>query len=329
MSIMQTSRNKRGWAASILGLIVGIALLGAVSVPGAWAGSGRSGGAIAPANGDDEFTVTQVDAPDPVSSGNLVSYVVTVSAEDDLPGEDVDSVLLTDTLPDGSTFVSADPTQGTCSQSEGVVSCDLGELGEGSSATVSIVAQVPVVEAETVITNTATAEEQDDAPADGGSSSTESTTVLPLDQDLTVGFVPDAGLVLNTDLGTGATEDNPTTTRMTVPAGRSGVASIAEVEGVPTDCPAPFTCFGQRIDLSAPEVYGAPRLRITFTFDASSLPSGLLLSEVQIFRNGVLVPACQSPNYADPCVQRKRFIAGGDLRVWVCSSETSGWRGGQ
>src|SRR5258705_7633533 len=92
ISIMQTSRNKRGWAASILGLIVGIALLGAVSVPGAWAGSGRSGGAIAPANGDDEFTVTQVDAPDPVSSGNLVSYVVTVSAEDDLPGEDVDSV---------------------------------------------------------------------------------------------------------------------------------------------------------------------------------------------------------------------------------------------
>jgi hypothetical protein len=312
-----------------LAMIVGMALVVGVCSPAAWAGSGRSG-PQSPSGGGEEISVTQVDTPDPVSSGTDVAYVVTISSgeeEGGAPGSDDDGLILMDTLPAGSTFVSADPSQGICSESEGVVTCDLGDLEEGTAATVQIVVGVPSVDEETTITNTAVVDEEGGVPGEE-IVSTEETTVLAPDQDLIIGFVPATGFVFNTDLGTGATEGNPTTTQMAVPAGRSGVASIAEVEGVPSDCPAPFTCFGQRVDLSAPEVYGAPRLKMIFTFDASSVPPGTELSEVQMFRNGVLVPMCPAHGYADPCVKRKRFVGGGDLRIWVCSSETSGWRGG-
>jgi hypothetical protein len=280
----------------------------------------------------DGLSLSQTDEPDPVSSGNDVAYHLTISRDDDdrmaNPLHD-DGVVLTDTLPMGSSFISAEPSQGTCSEDSGVVTCQLGDVDEGDEATVDLVVAAPAVEEATTIKNVARVCEDDDLrPDHDGATSTEKTTVLAPDQDLTVGFVPETGLVLNTDLGTGATEENPTTTQMTIPAGRSGVASIAEVEGDPSDCAAGYTCFGQRIDLAAPEAYGESLIRLVFTFDASALPPGTDLSEIQLFRDGVLVPMCHPHAYADPCVKRKRFVAGGDLRVTACSSETSGWRGG-
>lgn len=52
-------------------------------------------------------------------------------------------VTLTDALPAGVTFVSASPSQGTCSQSGGVVTCDLNNISAGGNATVTIHVNAP------------------------------------------------------------------------------------------------------------------------------------------------------------------------------------------
>src|SRR5262249_49292537 len=49
-------------------------------------------------------------------------------------------VTVTDTLPAGLGYVSASPSQGTCAQAAGTITCDLGGLAPGASATVTVVA---------------------------------------------------------------------------------------------------------------------------------------------------------------------------------------------
>ena len=49
---------------------------------------------------------------------------------------------LADQLPDGAEFVSATPSQGTCSQSSRDVVCELGDLASAATATVSVVVRV-------------------------------------------------------------------------------------------------------------------------------------------------------------------------------------------
>jgi uncharacterized repeat protein (TIGR01451 family) len=49
------------------------------------------------------------------------------------------TVSVTDPLPSGMTLVSVAPSQGSCGQEGGVVTCDLGALAAQASATVTIV----------------------------------------------------------------------------------------------------------------------------------------------------------------------------------------------
>jgi uncharacterized repeat protein (TIGR01451 family) len=49
---------------------------------------------------------------------------------------------LSDQLPDGAEFVSATPSQGSCSPASGDVVCELGDLASAASATVTVVARV-------------------------------------------------------------------------------------------------------------------------------------------------------------------------------------------
>jgi uncharacterized repeat protein (TIGR01451 family) len=86
-----------------------------------------------------DLRVTQTDAPDPVSPGANVTYTVTVA---NLGGSAATGVSLRDDLPAGAGFVSATPSQGTCAGTA-PVSCALGALAGGGSATVAIVVSAP------------------------------------------------------------------------------------------------------------------------------------------------------------------------------------------
>jgi uncharacterized repeat protein (TIGR01451 family) len=124
-----------------------------------------------------DLSVTKADSPDPVALKGNVTYTVTITNSGPATAT---GVTLVDQLPD-AVFVSATTTQGTClrdgkGRRDGTVTCDLGSLASGSSATVTIV--VTTTRGGTIV-NTATvrANEPDADRADNTAS--EETTVLP------------------------------------------------------------------------------------------------------------------------------------------------------
>ncbi|MGH8010180.1 MAG: choice-of-anchor P family protein, partial [Candidatus Binatia bacterium] len=83
-----------------------------------------------------DLRIRKSDSPDPVTVNTNLTYTLEVTNN----GPDgADDVVVTDTLPAGVTFVSATPTQGSCSQMAGVVTCNLGDLVNGGTATIAIV----------------------------------------------------------------------------------------------------------------------------------------------------------------------------------------------
>ncbi len=82
-----------------------------------------------------DLAVSVVDDPDPVQISASLTYTVTI---DNLGPQDAEDVTLADTLPDHCVFVSATPTQGTCFEDSGVVTCDLETLANTAQAVVTI-----------------------------------------------------------------------------------------------------------------------------------------------------------------------------------------------
>ncbi len=82
-----------------------------------------------------DLAVTKTDSPDPVAVGSTLTYTVNVTNNGPA---DATGVILTDTLPAGVTFVSATSSQGSCTHSGGIVTCTLGTLANGATASVTI-----------------------------------------------------------------------------------------------------------------------------------------------------------------------------------------------
>jgi hypothetical protein len=82
--------------------------------------------------------VTVSGAPDPVAAGANVTYTVTVTSTG--PTGDATQPTVTFTPPAG--FVSATPSQGSCTGSA-PVSCALGTVANGSNATIAVVVTAP------------------------------------------------------------------------------------------------------------------------------------------------------------------------------------------
>ena len=80
-----------------------------------------------------DLSITKSDSPDPVSSGQQLTY--TIGVHNSGPSG-ATGVTVTDTLPGGVTYNSATPSQGSCSHSSGTVTCNLGAVANGANATV-------------------------------------------------------------------------------------------------------------------------------------------------------------------------------------------------
>ena len=87
-----------------------------------------------------DVTIQKTDNPDPVTEGGLLSYSLAIQ---NTGGQTATNVMVVDTLPTGVTFSSCNATQGSCSESGGIVTADLGTLGGGAQATVTIVVIAP------------------------------------------------------------------------------------------------------------------------------------------------------------------------------------------
>ena len=87
--------------------------------------------------GEADLTITKTVAPDPVQTGqNLVYTIMVVNNGPDT----ATGVTVTDVLPPGVNFISASPSQGSCTGTA-VIACDLGTLPVAASATITVVVQ--------------------------------------------------------------------------------------------------------------------------------------------------------------------------------------------
>lgn len=86
-----------------------------------------------------------------VKTGTKLTYVVTVrnNGPNSAP-----NVVITDTIPAGTTFVSAYPTRGSCSNAGNLVTCNIGNLANHRSAAIIIVVKVTAPNG-TILNNTA------------------------------------------------------------------------------------------------------------------------------------------------------------------------------
>ena len=120
------------------------------------------------ANGD--LAITNIDVRDPVMVGNPLTYVLTVR---NLGFNLVTGIVLTDTLPASVNFVSATPSQGSCSVTT-TVTCNLGDLAPEASATVTIVVTPQSV---ATISNTASVTSTSPDSITANNSAIQATTI--------------------------------------------------------------------------------------------------------------------------------------------------------
>src|SRR4029079_12333557 len=104
-------------------------------------------------------------APPSVSVGQGIGYSITVTNNGPVAAT---NVVVTDAIPAGTNFASATASQGTCGGTS-TVTCNLGTLASGGSATVSIAVNA---NSAGTVTNTASvvADQHDPTPSDNSSS---------------------------------------------------------------------------------------------------------------------------------------------------------------
>jgi len=125
-----------------------------------------------------DLSITKTDNPDPVLVGQNVTYTLTVTNNGPV---DATNVVVTDNLPAGVSFVSANAGQGTCNEAAGVVTCNVGNLASSAQATVTITV-TPT--AAGTITNNASVSANEGDPVSNNNSASEATTVVTSDIDL-------------------------------------------------------------------------------------------------------------------------------------------------
>jgi uncharacterized repeat protein (TIGR01451 family) len=118
-----------------------------------------------------DVSVLKTDSPDPVGIEQNLMYILTIrnSGPDSATG-----VVLVDTLPASVQFVSATPTQGSCTRIGQLVTCNLGTIENGGTVRVTIV--VITLDNGTII-NTAEVNATEPDPNRRNNTETETTTV--------------------------------------------------------------------------------------------------------------------------------------------------------
>ena len=122
---------------------------------------------LAPPPTGADVAITKTDTPDPVQVNQNITYQITVVNNGP---QAATNVRVTDPIPASVSFVSATSSQGSCGGTAPVI-CNLGNLANGGTATVTIVVRAT---AEGVVTNTAsvTANETDSNPNNNSSTAT-------------------------------------------------------------------------------------------------------------------------------------------------------------
>ena len=117
-----------------------------------------------------DLSVTKVDSADPIRAGRNLTYTLTVTNNGPPAAT---GVTVTDTLPSGLSARSSTASQGSCSGTT-TVTCAIGDLANGASATVTIVIR-PTKAGK--ITNTASVAANEPDSNSANNTATQDTTV--------------------------------------------------------------------------------------------------------------------------------------------------------
>lgn len=123
--------------------------------------------------------------------------------------------------------------------------------------------------------------------------------------------------------GIGTSPSNPVVTYVSSPN-----PGLVTIQISPTTQPVPngFSFLNQQVDITAPSANVSSPLTIVFTVNSTQIPSGQNESTIQIFKNGVVVPACSGSGATpDPCVSIRTTLVNGDIQITVLSSNGDPW----
>jgi uncharacterized repeat protein (TIGR01451 family) len=133
--------------------------------------SGNDSGSAAPvtvgSNSTADLSITKTTTATQAPNGSTITYTITVTNN----GPDAaNNVVVSDNLPSGLQFVSATPSQGSCSGTD-PFTCTLGTLNNGASATISLQALVTATSGTVSNTATVTTDTDDGTPGNNSGSS--------------------------------------------------------------------------------------------------------------------------------------------------------------
>jgi len=138
----------------------------AASDPVSGNSSGASGGVVVGAAASADLSLTKTTTSTQAVTGSNIDYTITAS---NAGPSAATNVVVTDTLPPGVQYVSATPSQGSCSGTT-TITCNLGTLANGATATVAV--RVLVVATTGTVSNTASVSASESDPSGGNNAST-------------------------------------------------------------------------------------------------------------------------------------------------------------
>lgn len=191
-----------------------------------------------------DLRITKNATPAEPAVGQGVTYAIAVSH--DTQSADATQVTVVDDLPDEVTFVTASSDMGNgCMEDAGTVTCDLGDLPLGSSATIDIEVEVNTAAS---FTNTAVVDSNESDTDEDDNSADATVNAVTADLSITDSIAP----VDDRDLPFGllliGSERSETLTLRN--DGAEDIVIDLDASGLPSDpffIDDPSTCFGQTL----------------------------------------------------------------------------------
>lgn len=269
-----------------------------------------------------DLSLTKSASPNPVAAGGQVTWTLTVT---NLGPNGAPDALVTDALPGAVVFVSATPSQGTCAALDGTVTCRLGTVASGATATIAIVTTVDASDPAGTLADAAqvTSDASDPDPADNVAGATAEVNTLA-DLGLTKTLASAGPVVPGTDVDyTVTATDNGPSDAQAVTITDALTTGLTFVSGPPSS--AGCTASGRSVSCPVGALAAGASATVTIRahldsgYTASTLPNSAQVSSLTVDPN----PANNTATTSTPVGPQA------DLRLGKSASPASPTAGGE